>query len=758
MNPTSTSPQANGGASGIGTGKGMASGTTKVVVATTVALTFISVWQAGAVVLNDMASTMYYIGGIAEQAIGKSAPWMVLAVMLFSYAVRSVYMESSSMFVRGGVYVVVRDSMGPTVAKLSVSALVVDYILTGPISVVSAGQYLGRLLNEISEAVHQTWRTDPNSFAVFFSVIVTGYFWWSNIKGVPESSTKALRIMQITTVMLVILLIWCPLTLVLRGGAPLPPPPTPSNIHLTNESLGWLSGTFWAQISFVVLIVAFGHSILAMSGFETLAQVYRELAYPKLKNLRFTANMVCTYCVICTGVISVFAVMIIPDAVRSTYYDNLIGGVVDNLAGPAIVKLSFHIFVVIVGVLILAGAVNTSLIGVNGVMNRVAEDGVLLDWFRRPHTKFGTTYRILNTMALLQIATIIASRGDVLLLGEAYAFGVVWSFALKALGVLVLRYQRHDQEYKFPGNITLGRVEIPIGLAATTSVLFLVAIANLFTKKIATIYGVSFTIVLYTLFMVSEHINARKKKEHRADLEKFNLDHQSEVTSVSLHARPGCVLVAVRDSRRLWHLSKSLEKTNLRRHDIVVMTVRQLSAGAAEYDLRDEQLFARDEQELFSHVVSVAEKEGKSVELLVVPAVDPFDAMVQTAARLQASKLVVGVSARMASEELASRIGLAWERLAEPRHAFSLEITNPDRPSVYVNLGPHPPRLWPEDVDRLHRIWLRLCSHSSVGSRLHHRDVVGVALQRLEQELEGGRHSDILDSLENEIHKPHEIP
>ena len=732
------------------------SATTKVVVATTVALTFISVWQAAAVVLNDMASTMYYIGGIAEQAIGKSAPWMVVAVMLFSYLVRSVYMESSSMFVRGGVYVVVRDSMGPTVAKLSVSALVVDYILTGPISVVSAGLYLGSLLNELSLAFHQTWRTNPNYFAVFFSVIVTCYFWWSNIKGVPESSTKALRIMQITTVMVVILLVWCPLTLVMRGGATLPPLPTPSNIRLTSESLGWLNGTFWAQLSFVVIIVAFGHSILAMSGFETLAQVYRELAYPKLKNLRLTANMVCTYCVICTGLISVFAVMIIPDAVRSTYYDNLIGGLVDNFAGPAALKLGFHIFVVIVGVLILAGAVNTSLIGVNGVMNRVAEDGVLLDWFRRPHRKFGTTYRILNLMALLQIATNIASRGDVLLLGEAYAFGVVWSFALKALGVLVLRYQRHDQEYKFPFNIRLGRVEIPIGLAATTSILFLVAIANLFTKRIATIYGVSFTIVLYVLFLVSEHINAGKKKEHRADLEKFNLDHQAEIGTDTLHARPGSILVAVRDSRRLWHLNKALEKTNLRRHDIVVMTVRQLSTGAAEYDLQDDQLFAHDEQELFSHVVSVAEKQGKSVELLVVPAVDPFDAMVQTAARLQVSKLVVGVSARMASEELASRIGLAWERLAEPRHAFSLEITNPDRPSIYVNLGPHPPRLWPEDVDRLHRIWLRLCAQSGVGSRLHHRDVVGVALRRLERDLDSGDRRDILGSLETEIRKPDE--
>src|SRR5882762_4192892 len=654
--------------------------TTKVVVATTVALTFITFWEAASVVLNDLASTMYYIGGITEQAIGKPAPWMVLAVMLFSYAVRSVYMESCSMFVRGGVYIVVRDSIGPTVAKLSVSSLVVDYVLTGPISVVAAGQYLGRLLNEFSETLHQSWRTDPNLFSVFFSIVVTAYFWWSNLKGVPESSGKALRIMQITTVMVVILLIWCPLTLLLRGSAHLPPLPTPSNLHLSHDSWGWLDGTFWTQFSFVVIMVAFGHSLLAMSGFETLAQVYRELAYPKLKNLRLTANLICGYAVVSTGVISIFAVMIIPDSTRASYYDNMIGGLVMNLAGPSLLKLGFHVFVVIVGVLILAGAVNTSLIGVNGVLNRVAEDGVLLDWFRKPHSRYGTTFRILNMMALLQIATIIASRGDVLLLGEAYAFGVVWSFALKALGVLVLRYQRHDQEYKMPFNFKLGKIEIPVGLGVTTLVLFLVGIANLFSKRIATIYGVSFTIVLYTLFMISERINAGRKKEQRSDLEKFNLDHQAHVNAGSLRARPGCVLVAVRDSRRMWHLDRVLEKTNLRRQDIVVMTVRQLSAGAGEYDLRDDQIFADYEQELFSQVVSMAEKKGKGVELLVVPAVDPFDAMVQTASNLRAARVVTGVSARMASDELAQRVGLAWERLPLPRHPFSLEVIAPDRP------------------------------------------------------------------------------
>src|SRR6266853_2848008 len=133
-----------------------------VFVATTVALSFISFWRAAAIVLADLASSAFYVGGIAEHAIGKSAPWFILGVMFFSFAVRSVYMESSSMFVRGGVYVVVRDSMGPVLARISVSSLLFDFILTGPISVVTAGQYLAGLLNELAEKAHLVSRIPPD--------------------------------------------------------------------------------------------------------------------------------------------------------------------------------------------------------------------------------------------------------------------------------------------------------------------------------------------------------------------------------------------------------------------------------------------------------------------------------------------------------------------------------------------------------------------------------------------------------------------
>jgi amino acid transporter len=726
-------------------------------VATTVALSFISFWRGASIVLSDLASSAFYAGGIAEVAVGPAAPWFVLAVMLFSFAVRSVYMESCSMFVRGGVYIVVKDSMGPFVARLSVSSLVFDYILTGPISVVSAGQYLGHLLDEITKMMGQSFPFNVNYFAAFFAVCVTLYFWWQNVKGIHESSGKALRIMQITTIMVVALVIWCPITILLRGHVSFPPAPLPHNLRFGDTSLGWFKGTIWPSIPIVALMIAFGHSLLSMSGFETLAQVYREIAYPKMKNLRITANIVCWYAVICTGVITVFAGMIISaDDIRQQYSDNLLGGLAMHLAGPELLRLGFHIFVVIVGVLILSGAVNTSIIGANGVLNRVAEDGVLLDWFRKPHARYGTTFRIVNLITLLQLATIIGSKGDVYLLGEAYAFGVVWSFFLKSLGVLVLRYQRHDQEYRFPFNLRLGRTELPIGLAVTTLILGFVAVANLFSKEYATKYGVAFTLVVFVVFTISERVNARKraaKHLEKKPLEEFNLDHQPQVDTSSLHARPGCVLVAIRDYHHMDHLKKVLEKTNLRRHDIVVMTVRTISAGAGEYDLSEDQIFSDYERELFSHVVEMAEKEGKPVELLVMPGVNPFDAMVQTASKLKASRLVTGVSARMPSEELARSIGLAWESLPEPRHPFSLEIISPDRPSMFVNLGPHPPRLWPEDVDRLHDLWLQLSEDGDIGSRLHHRDVVGIALRRLAKDLTGPERQKVIEDLQKDLRK-----
>ncbi len=722
-------------------------GMTKVVVATTVMLSFISFWRAAAIVLCDLASSAYYAGGIAEGYVGKSAPWFILSIMLFSYAVRAVYIESCSMFVRGGVYRVVHEALGSTLAKFSVSALMFDYILTGPISGVSAGLYLAGLINETLDLLHSpSLKVNPPYFAALFTIAVILYFWRKNTIGIHESSQKALRIMQLTTIMVVVLIVWCLVTIYQRGYSPVPLPSL-KTIHFSDDAVGWLKGTFATRIAWIAILIGLGHSILAMSGEESLAQVNREIASPKLRNLKRAGLVIFVYSLVFTSLVSFFAVMLIPDNQRVNHYlDNLIGGLAMNVVGPLPLRLLFHAFVVVVGTVILSGAVNTAIVGANGVLNRVAEDGVLPDWFRVPHKRFGTTGRIISMIVALQIITVLLTRGNILLLGDAYAFGIVWSFAMKGLSVLVLRYKQPEgREWKVPGNLRIGKTEIPVGLGLITIVLFLFAIINLFTKETATIWGFGFTIAIFSIFELTEQFNRRRAAHQTGELEKFRLVTQDHLDQESINVRPGNVLVAVHNPYQLAHLKRVLERVDTRKLDVVALTVKRFSRhGSGGFELEADQIFSDKVAELFTKVVSLAEKAGKHVELLVVPGRDYNRAVVEVAQRVKSTLVVMGLSGKMKASQQAKSFGDAWERLPPPRPQLSLEILDEETgKQMFFNLGPHPPRLWPEDVELLHKLWLNLSS-KGLGYKLHHRDVVRVALRRLESELNTPKSDEVL--------------
>jgi amino acid transporter len=719
----------------------------RLVIATTVALTFISYWRAAAIVLNDLASSAFYAGGIAEHAVGKTAPWFILGVMLFSFAVRAVYVESCSMFTRGGVYRVVKEALGGTFAKLSVSALMFDYILTGPISGVSAGQYIAGLLNElfakadahgwIPRAMHAFFHGTPhlneNHAAAFMAVLVTIYYWWQNTKGIEESSDKALRVMQITTVMVVVLLGWSAITLY-HTGIHLPPFPTPGNLHFSEDALGFLKGTNFARtLGMFGILIAFGHSVLAMSGEESLAQVNRELASPKLKNLKRAAVVIALYSTIFTGLASLLAVMLIPDKPRvEVYQDNLIAGLAMYMTGPFILRLVFRGFVVVVGFLILSGAINTSMIGSNGVLNRVAEDGVLTDWFRKPHKRFGTSYRIVNLVTGLQLLTIILSAGDVYALGEAYAFGVIWSFTFNSLAMLVLRFKyKGERGWKVPPNIYIRGIEIPLGLASVYLVLLTAAITNLFTKSVATKAGLAFSIGFFAIFTFSEQYNRRKHAHADKQMkEHFQLVQQETIEREAVEVRPGNMLVTVRDYNTLNHLRWTLETTDTQDQDIVIMEARLSSYGSTEYEGTMEQIFSDYEQTLFTKAVSIAEGYGKTISLFVVPARDVFSAIAQTANSLDSSAVVSGLSSKMTSEEQAFRLGQAWEAMPDPKRQFVFHVVKPDNLVDTYRIGPHTPTMKAEDVRLVHKLWLDLKRYQGTED-IHHSDIVTLALTRL---------------------------
>jgi amino acid transporter len=741
MNSSSDSPAAAGS---------RGNGVPRVIIATTALLTFISFWRAAAIVLNDLASSAYYAGGEAEGYIGKTAPWFILAIMLFSYAVRAVYVESCSMFVRGGVYRAVKQSLGGTLAKFSVSALMFDYILTGPISGVAAGQYLAGLISEVLQYSHLGNPLTPgevDSIAAGFAVLVTVYFWWENTKGIPESSEKALVIMKLVTVMVVLLITWCIYTAVLRHS-PLPPWPHPRNLRLNASALGWLAGSPLPHMfGIIAIFIALGHSVLAMSGEESLAQVYREIESPKLPNLKKAGLVIFVYSLVFTSLVSFFAVMIIPDGVRQNYLENLIGGLAMSLHGPLIARLIFHGFVVVVGTLILAGAVNTAIVGSNGVLNRVSEDGVLSAWFRQPHPRFGTSYRIINIVVLLQIITIFISRGDVTFLANLYAFGVIWSFTMNGLAVLVLRYTRPGvREFQVPFNFYIRGVQIPVGLSLITLTLFLIAVVNLFTKPVATMAGGTFSVLLFIVFSISERRAHRGGAAHM-EMDQFNLELESELTPEAVGARPGNILVPVSNHFNLYHLGNVLERIKPGRRDVVVLHVRLLRRSASgETDLDADQLFGSIEQHLFSQALSMAEKRGKSIRLAVVASNDLWEGILRAGASLRSSTIVIGRSAKDNTEEQARQIGDAWEKLGDIKPQFNLEIHLPNGDKIYKVLGPHAPNLTSNEVNLLHRLWLRF-SDVLAPQELHHHDVVHFALEEVKKEIEEGQEDEVVKRL-----------
>lgn len=708
-----------------------------------VMFTFISFWRVAAVVLCDLASTAFYIGGIVEQAIGPAAPWFILVVMLFSCAVGTVYIESCSLFVRGGVYRVVKQAQGSSLAKMAVSALLFDYILTGPISSVTAGQYLiGWVLEVVDQffpglsITDEAIRLGIKSYgSAVIACAITLYFFYKNLIGIHESSAKALRIIQFTTVVAVTVLIWSGATLWLRGpvndvptvpdlrekveyeaieatdrvtgetremwkrdlqtkqlvvardgqGKPVPklnpitnspfdplgflPHIFPSLANGLREWHGWLS-----LLGLLGVLIAFGQSVLAMSGLETLAQVYREVESPKLPNFKKAAVVIFSYAFVLTGGVSFLAVLLIPDELRmKVYADNLLSGLAMYVIGPAWARLALNAVVVLAGFLILSGAVNTSIIGSNGVLNRVAEDGVLPETLQKPHPKYGTTYRVLYLIVGLQLFTILVTRGNVLLLGEAYAFGVIWSFLFNALSMVVLRFKdRTPREFKVPLNIRVGNIDVPIGLSIIFLILVSSAVLNFLTKEVATVAGLIFSSAFLVMFWASERYHLRKrhgtKHEH---IEQFTEETAEQVTTQTLDLdKPYRKLVAIRSPQNLYMLQKALDETDPDTTEVLVMTAKSMpqeNLAPAEQDLD------QYDRKLMTAVIELAEKAGKEIKPLVVPTNNPLYAVINTAKSLTVQELVVGASNKFTAEELVDQLSFYWINL-HVGHAAPLTI------------------------------------------------------------------------------------
>jgi hypothetical protein len=330
------------------------------------------------------------------------------------------------------------------------------------------------------------------------------------------------------------------------------------------------------------------------------------------------------------------------------------------------------------------------------------------------------------------MATIILSRGNIITLGEAYAFGVIWSFTFNSLAMLVLRWKyKGERGWKVPPNIRIGNTEIPLGLLSVFLVLFSVAIVNLFTKSVATKSGIVFAAAFFIIFTVSERINQRKHAlTARQMKDQFQLEHQDSVNRESAAIRPGGVMVTMRDANNPFALKWTLAHTSTEDQDVVVLNVRMMGAGGPEYLSAVDQSFSEHEQMIFTKAISVAESFGKKVSLLLVPAGDVFAALVQGANSLEMDMVVSGLSTTMTAEDQAFHMGQAWEALPKPKRQFNFYVISPNGETKVFFIGPHAPTLSPDDVQLVHRLWVNMRRDPSMQD-LHHSDIITYALTHL---------------------------
>jgi hypothetical protein len=324
---------------------------------------------------------------------------------------------------------------------------------------------------------------------------------------------------------------------------------------------------------------------------------------------------------------------------------------------------------------------------------------------------------------------------------------------MKGLAVVVLRFTRPgERQFRVPINLKIGNTEIPLGLCLITLTLFALCIINLFTKQVATLSGVVFTIVFFGIFSASERATRKRGAAH-TELDQFNLEAAAGLTPQALGVRPGNALVMVRDYNSLYHLPGLLERVHPSEQDVVVLHLRLLTrASSGEHELKAEQLFSFKEQELFTRALALAEAQGKTVHLGVAPATEKWDGILRGAQSLQSSKILLGLSSWRPAPEEARIAGLAWEQLPDPKPHLTLEIHSPAGQAQVYYLGPHAPLLTPREISLLHSVWLEL-SGVVAPEELHHHDVVHFALEELRGELHDMRREDILARLRSHLRK-----
>jgi magnesium transporter len=468
----------------------------------------------------------------------------------------------------------------------------------------------------------------------------------------------------------------------------------------------------------------------AIGGGDVLARAAHELSPPRVQALRRTSVLILLFSLVGTTLSVYLFARLVPVAEHRLWAQVPLTGLVQHLRVAAGLKDVLALGLVAAAVLILAPAVRAAIDDAAQLLQRLSAEGVLSEALALLHTKFGTPNRAFNAAAAAIMLVIVTSSGRVEWLSRAYAMAIGVTLVFKVASLVRLRSSLKAPAFQVPLTIQVGSRAVPIGLLLPAALIGVGAAAMVVAGDVASVT----TLVIFggcvLLFIgITRHEAAPVGGESEA----FDVLSGAELSLGHIDARPANLLVAVRNPNVLTHVAAALESS--RDRDVVVMTVRLLGVDVSE-DHSTDPTPTRAERHLLSEVVALAERYGRPVRLLVVPALNVFDAIVATVIRLRSSEVHVGESQTLSLDDQARRLGAAWERAPKPeRLDVELFVHHRSRRVDTYHLGAHPPALSAADLDLIHRLWLD--ATSAIGPHVHHHDVVRAALTQMEQQLNG---------------------
>jgi magnesium transporter len=723
----------------------------RVVLTSRAIVSYVSVWRATARALAELGAPAFFIAGVAWTALGSAAPWFVLAAVGLGVMLRAADIEARALFVLGGLYGSVRETLGLLAARASAAGLLVDRLVLGTLAAVVSGHYLATLGPALVGAPTGTMAGDSAPLVIAAALIAL--VWWTQRQGRSPADRTVAQLVGGAAAVLGVLVLWAAVSVVVRsapaaGLSPSIPAPPPG--PLTRTLAGWPMPI----VSAVLLVVAFGYALPAIGGVDVLGSAALDLEQPRIRNLQRVARLVSAYALVVTATLTFLAVALVPGSELSRWTSAPLTAIALHVTAPSGLRLALLIAVTLASAVFLAATVRSTSTAAHGVLARLVDEGVLPDQWRKLHPRFGTPFRLIDATAVTQLAAVFISGGEIAWLARVYAIGVLVSAVLKLAALVRYRFLRPGQRaYKMPLTIRVRGAEWPIGLLIAGALLAIGAIGLLVAVDAPSLAGALLVVTLTAALSVSARAVAAQPAADGATLDPFQLLPSDEVDLRQVEARPGNLLVPVRKPYTLTHLTAAIRAAGDR--DVVAMTVRLVGVDVPDDPALDPRA-TDEERHLFSAVIAAAEREGRAVRLMIVPGVNVFESVVDTAIRLESAEIHVGESETLSADDQARLLGDAWERAPKPLALdIRLVVHHPRGTTAAYHLGAHAPALRPEDFEQIHRLWLDV--GRAVGPRVHHRDVVRAALIHMEQQLNGPNRDDVLQIVRETVRPADEV-